>query len=275
MMEIPESDVFARQLSEHAVGRVIRRVQANHTPHRLVWYFGDPQAYPTLLTGRRVTAARRCGGNVELFADGACILYQDGAAPRLLSPGDALPKRHQLLLEFEDGGALVCTVQMYGGLCAYREGENDNLYYLAARDAVSPLSDAFDEAYFQRLCGCEGFEKLSAKAFLATQQRIPGLGNGVLQDILFNARLHPKKRMGETDSAQRGTLYRSVKETLEAMARQGGRDTMRDLFGQPGGYRTILSQKTAGGACPRCGETIQKGSYLGGSIYFCPQCQCL
>lgn|GEM_PF-2077218 len=30
------------------------------------------------------------------------------------------------------------------------------------------------------------------KAFLATEQRIPGLGNGVLQDILWTARIHPK-----------------------------------------------------------------------------------
>jgi formamidopyrimidine-DNA glycosylase len=36
---------------------------------------------------------------------------------------------------------------------------------------------------------------LSAKAFLATEQRIPGLGNGVLQDILFTAGIHPKRKM--------------------------------------------------------------------------------
>jgi hypothetical protein len=32
-------------------------------------------------------------------------------------------------------------------------------------------------------------KKLSLKALLATEQRIPGLGNGVLQDILFKARM--------------------------------------------------------------------------------------
>ena len=35
----------------------------------------------------------------------------------------------------------------------------------------------------------------SAKAFLATEQRIPGLGNGCLQDILFRAGLNPRKKL--------------------------------------------------------------------------------
>ena len=59
---------------------------------------------------------------------------------------------------------------------------------------TSPLGDGFDAAYFDRLvAGAK--PNLSAKAFLATEQRIPGLGNGVLQDILFNARIHPKRKM--------------------------------------------------------------------------------
>ncbi|MCQ4762422.1 hypothetical protein NE555_17590, partial [Alistipes onderdonkii] len=41
----------------------------------------------------------------------------------------------------------------------------------------SPLGDGFDAAYFDRLvAGAK--PNLSAKAFLATEQRIPGLGNG-------------------------------------------------------------------------------------------------
>ena len=35
-------------------------------------------------------------------------------------------------------------------------------------------------------------KKLTAKAFLATEQRIPGLGNGVLQDILWDAGIDPR-----------------------------------------------------------------------------------
>ncbi|TLN02797.1 endonuclease VIII, partial [bacterium] len=113
----------------------------------------------------------------------------------------------------------------------------------------------------------------SLKAFLATEQRIPGLGNGVLQDILFNARLHPKKKLGTTDARQRETLFDTVVTTLHEMTASGGRDTERDLFGNPGGYATKMSKFTAGNPCAECGSTIVKEAYLGGSVYYCPGCQ--
>jgi len=68
-------------------------------------------------------------------------------------------------------------------------------------------------------------------------------------------------------------LYRVVKPLVAEMARLGGRDSEKDLFGRPGGYRTILGAKTAGAPCPACGSTIQKETYLGGSICACPACQ--
>jgi len=68
--------------------------------------------------------------------------------------------------------------------------------YDIAKARPSPLTDAFDRAYFAALFAVDT-PKLSAKAFLATEQRIPGLGNGVLQDILWTARIHPKRKMGE------------------------------------------------------------------------------
>lgn len=115
--------------------------------------------------------------------------------------------------------------------------------------------------------------KLSAKAFLATEQRIPGLGNGVLQDILWSARIHPKRKMSEISSQAVDAMYEAVKGVLAQMTAQGGRDTERDLFGNPGGYQTVLSKNTVGKPCPVCGTRIQKEPYMGGSIYVCEGCQ--
>jgi formamidopyrimidine-DNA glycosylase len=57
------------------------------------------------------------------------------------------------------------------------------------------------------------------------------------------------------------------------MTARGGRDTELDLFGNPGGYITVLSKNTVDKPCPRCAAIIRKESYLGGAIYFCPGCQ--
>ena len=115
--------------------------------------------------------------------------------------------------------------------------------------------------------------KLSAKAFLATEQRIPGLGNGTLQDILFNARVHPKRKVESLSEAEKRAVFDSVKVTLAQMTAQGGRDTETDIFGQPGGYATKCSKHTVDKPCAVCGTPIVKQSYMGGSVYFCPTCQ--
>ena len=111
------------------------------------------------------------------------------------------------------------------------------------------------------------------KAFLATEQRIPGLGNGVLQDILFRAGVHPRRRMNTLSVSQVDTLFDAVKTTLAEMTRLGGRDTEKDLFGNPGRYRTLLSRNTVEKPCPVCGAPIEKAAYLGGTVYYCPACQ--
>jgi formamidopyrimidine-DNA glycosylase len=163
-------------------------------------------------------------------------------------------------------------VQMYGGLSAFPEGENDNKYYLIAKEIPSPLSSDFGEDYFKSLFD-EGTSKLSLKAFLATEQRIPGLGNGVLQDILFNAKMHPKKKAGTLSAAEQQVLFDSIKNTLSDMTAKGGRDTESDLFSKPGAYKTKLSKNTVGQPCPACRTLIEKEAYLGGSIYYCARCQ--
>jgi len=175
---------------------------------------------------------------------------------------------------------MSCTVQMWGAMCCYPITENgrskdkvcDRCAVCHKGESPDPLTDAFDRAYFDALwSGAK--PTLSAKAFLATEQRVPGLGNGVLQDILFNARIHPKRKLQTMSGEEKQTLFNSVKSTLKAMKDCGGRDTERDLFNHNGGYETILSGNTLKDPCRVCGSGLIREAYLGGNIYYCPVCQ--
>lgn len=85
---------------------------------------------------------------------------------------------------------------------------------------------------------------ISVKALLATEQRIPGLGNGVLQDILFNARIHPKRKVSTLNEIEKVQLFGAMKSTIAEMIEGGGRNTEKDLFGIWGSYKMILSKNT-------------------------------
>lgn len=272
MLEIPESYTIARQLNETIKGKIISYVKANQSPHSFAWYFGSPEGYDELLSGKTIGLSHARAGMIEIEVEDCRIVFGDGATPRYYEDRTKAPKKNQLYVEFDDGSALICTIQMYGGLLAFREGENNNEYYLAAKDKPSPLTDQFNYEYFRSL-RTEKTHKLSAKAFLATEQRIPGLGNGALQDILFTAGIHPKRKLDTISEDEYEKLYQAVKTLLKQMAELGGRDTEKDLFGNPGGYMTLLSKKTAWTPCTICGYELHKDNYMGGTIYYCENCQ--
>jgi formamidopyrimidine-DNA glycosylase len=68
MIELPEAVVLAKQINETVAGKKIKSVVAAQTPHRLAWYFGDPQEYKGLLTGKVISGATSYGGQVEITA---------------------------------------------------------------------------------------------------------------------------------------------------------------------------------------------------------------
>lgn len=272
MLEIPETHVIARQINEILAGKTIARAQAAQSPHGFAWYWEDPKDYPHLLEGRRIEGAEGMASFLRIDAQDSQMLFNDGVNIRYIEAGGKLPKKHQLLLTFEDGSHMVCTVQMYGGLMAFPTGAYDNKYYQSAREQPSPLTDAFDEDRFHALVAeCPG--KYSVKALMATEQRIPGLGNGCLQDILFAAGVNPQSRLSALFEDDFDALYRCMKGVLAEMAEKGGRDTEKDLFAQPGGYATTMSKNTVQSPCPVCGGQIIKKAFMGGNVYFCENCQ--
>jgi len=273
MIEIPEGITLAAQLNQTVRGKVIARAAAAQSPHKFAWYQGDPGRYPQLLNGQVVGEACGFGTTVEFQAGDAFVAVSEGATWHYHPDPSGIPAKHQLLLEFIDGSALSLTVRMYGGIFCFKSSEMDNPYYHLSKNALSPLSDAFDWAYFQSLLAPEAINKLSAKAFLATEQRIPGLGNGCLQDILYHAGVHPKRKMAALGDKERQAMFQAVKSTVAEMTAQGGRDTEPDLFGNPGGYVSRCSKFTVSQPCGRCATPIVKEAYMGGSVYYCPVCQ--
>lgn len=272
MIELPEAFVLSQQINEMMGGKRITGVYTNKSPHKFAWFHDDPQKYQDILSGRYVGKAENCGGYIEIEVEDAILLFGEGVNLRYFPENEKLPDKHQLDIEFEDNSHLIASVQMYGGLWAFTKGQFDNYYYLNSKEKTSVLSDDFSESYFFELLGsCS--EKYSLKAVLATEQRIPGLGNGVLQDILFRAGFHPKKKLKSLSDNDKSLLYKSVKNTIGEMTFKGGRDTERDLYGCLGGYKTVLSKNTSGKQCLVCGNKIIKEAYMGGSIYYCEGCQ--
>lgn len=276
MLEAPEARILSRQLNETVRGKTITYVSAGHTPHKFTWYHGGPDSYEDKLLDKTADRAYSYGGMVEMEIGDVRLLLCDGVNLRYYAPGEKLPAKHQLLLGFADESCLVASVRMYGGIMCFDPNDfesNFRPYYESARNKPQVMDPEFTKEYFLSLFDDPAAEKKSAKAFLATGQNIPGLGNGVLQDILYNAGIHPKTKLSALSAHEREAMYGSIVSTLAQMESHNGRNSESDLFGRAGSYIPHLSKDTAGKECTRCGSVVAKESYMGGSIYYCPGCQ--
>ncbi|MDR0458866.1 MAG: hypothetical protein LBG68_00160 [Coriobacteriales bacterium] len=274
MIELPEARTIARDLRKSILNKTIVSVGGNFTDHKFTFYQDDPEKYHEYLVGKQVTDTNGRNFYVEIEAEDYVLAMRDGANIRYYSETPAVPiKKSKLLIEFDDGSLINVTTSMYCFIGVFpKDNSSVNVYYDLDAKGIGALDERFDYDYFCSLLD-EQSKKLSVKGFLATEQRIPGIGNGVTQDILFNAELNPRRKMNTLTEMDFRGLYNSVIATLQQMVDLGGRDTEKNIYGAPGGYQTILSSKTYKNGCPACDSEIVKEQFLGGSIYYCPHCQ--
>lgn len=93
--------MIARQVSETLGGKRVAHAVANSSPHRFAWYTSDPAEYNGRLAGKVIGTGRGVAGCIEFEAGD--MMLSVSAPIRYHVEGEKRPKKHQLLLEFEDG----------------------------------------------------------------------------------------------------------------------------------------------------------------------------
>jgi len=267
--------VLAQQMNATLTGKVIQQGQLGNSPHKFVWYNCSPEEFTALTAGKRIGPARVQGRWLSLSLEPGYVLVLGECGGRVLyhPPQVELPEKYHLLIQFTDGSALTTFTQMWGAMELYEAGREQERAYIKDM-RVTPVETGFTFAYFSELIDdlLKG-EKRSTKSLLTQDQIIPGLGNAIAQDILFRARLHPRRALAELSPGQRRDLYTAIMDTVQDVIAAGGRYDETDLFGKPGGYVRLMDSHTAGKPCPECGHMVEKIQYLGGACYFCPSCQ--
>lgn len=272
MIELAESITLAKQIKETLKGKKIVKILLPTNESKFTFFNPDLKTIVDELENKVITNAFSIGIFVEIeFDNNTYFDFNDGIVALYIKDKNKLPKKYQLSFVFDDDSALVFSVKLYGAF-AVHDGNYDNEYYIANTNRLKINDLEFSLVYFKDfLLSLKDNESL--KSALATKQRLPGLGNGSLQDILFNAKLSPKRKIKDLTESDIEKLYQALVSTTTQMIEQGGRDSEKDLFGNNGKYKTILSSKTYKNGCPLCAGEVKKEQYLGGSVYYCPKCQ--
>ena len=279
MIEMPEAATLARQMNAELAGKTISRFSRGTQTHRFLWLNRPDEEYERILPGKAISGAGYYGRSIYLFMGAENLLWWSDAGGKILyhAPGVKPPPKVHLVWEFSDGSHLTYGLQMWGAVklleaseFSDRPGAETGLPPLHPDFTFERLDRMLDEYPEKRSKGIKGF--LVATGY-AVPNHINGLGNAIVQDILFHARLSPKRKIPDITPNERQRLYDAIQSTVAEAIEKGGRYDETDLYGDKGGYVRLMDSKSVQTACPNCGTDIQKISYLGGACYLCPSCQ--
>jgi formamidopyrimidine-DNA glycosylase len=106
------------------------------------------------------------------------------------------------------------------------------------------------------------------RVFLLDKRALDSLGNAYADEVLFEARIHPKTWCRSLTHQDAERLHAAIVAVLkEAVAEVARRDEPIEVK-----VRDFLKVRLKA-ECPRCGSRIRKAGVKGMDAYFCPTCQ--
>jgi formamidopyrimidine-DNA glycosylase len=270
MPELPEIVVHAKQMNKEITGRQIESVEIRQ-PRNL----NMPVSEFMKLIKRKVVENVSSRGKwifVKLRPD-CFLLISLGMNGDLLffSQEQKLPPKYHFKLRFSDGTGFTIGFQWFGYIHLVKRKDLSK-HKFTGRLGVSPLEKEFTLSFFKKLLDAK---KTGVKSFLLDQKNIAGIGNVYVQDTLYEARLHPNRKICSLSQEEKEHLYYAIKKVLNHGIKLGGLVYEKDFYGKHGkltvgkflvGYRT-------GKSCPNCGTAIEKIKTGSTSSYICPKCQ--
>ena len=265
MPELPDVELYKRYLDKHALRQTIQRVAVNDA--RILGAL-SANTFAARLRRNRFEDSRRHGKHllVRLSREGWLTLHF-GMAGNLVYFRDEAddPPYDHVRFDFEGDRHLAYVNRRMLG----RVGLADDADRFIQAEGLGPdaLDPAFDLEAFTR--AIEG-RRRDVKSVLMDQTLIAGIGNIYADEILFQARLHPRTAVASLSARQCAELFAQIKAVL-AMAIECGAGAEQFLDRLPDHY--LLPHRDKGGKCPRCGAAIATLKAAGRTSYFCPRCQ--
>jgi formamidopyrimidine-DNA glycosylase len=271
-IELPEAVHLAQQLDAVLKGKEVINVL---TPERTMELIrqGFVNLHAKLLAHSIVGSAHARGKWIFVALEpGRYLLFALETGGKLLyhPPDTNAPATYQVRIDFSDGSCLTVHIVGWGFAKAVLRRELERETY-PGQLGVSPLDERFTPQMLVDMVQMAGNQVL--KQVLMDQRTLAGIGNGYVQDILFRAGLHPKRKAATLDSGDVHRLHTAIQTTLTQAVNQGGRTGEVDLYGQPGGYLPIMAAAQVGKPCPICATPIERITVLGAASFFCPSGQ--
>ncbi len=282
MPELPEVETVRTGLAPSMEKQIIIRADVNRPDLR--WPF--PENMAARLTGARVMALRRRSKYVLADLDsGETLIIHLGMSGRMTVSGDPLgqfhhdhpaPEKHDHVVFHMENGARITfnDPRRFGAMDLAKTTALDE-HWLIKPIGPEPLGNAFNAPYLvDKLTG----KNTPIKTALLDQRIVAGLGNIYVCEVLYRARINPKRKAGSLSKQRVNSLVPIIRDVLSEAIAAGG-SSLRDYRQADGelGYfqHGFQAYDREGNPCqtPDCTGLIARITQSGRSTFYCPQCQ--
>jgi formamidopyrimidine-DNA glycosylase len=181
-----------------------------------------------------------------------------------VEPVDFQPGRHEHLVLYQAERALVFSDPRQFGRIRFSRHAQAPEWWI---NLPAPLTSG-EFTLTQMGTFLERHRKLAIKPALLLQNGFPGLGNWMVDEILWRSGLDPHTPAGDLTGKARQNLWR----TIRFVCRQSLRIVGQDYSELPAGW--LFHQRwDRNGHCPRHGSTLARGTVGGRTTVWCGRCQ--
>ena len=270
MPELPEVETYRRFINELAVGQTIAAVQVNDA-HVLA----TPEAQLRAgLVGRTITGTSRLGKNCFLELDNGRVLVlhfgMTGDVGAYRDEPDA-PRFTRVALHLNDSGLRLAFIdpRKFGRI---RLADSAAAHQAAKK--IGPDALAITAAELQAKLSRR---KTLLKPLLLDQGITAGLGNWIVDEVLFQAKIHPERlgaSLGEKEFKALHTAIQLVLTTAIAHEANYRHFPKSFLIHAREWDDPATPGSDAHTFCPRHPKVKIDKYYVGGrATYVCPRCQ--
>jgi formamidopyrimidine-DNA glycosylase len=281
MPELPELEIVRDVLQRRLVGRRIMGVTLSPKGGPIVVRDLTGHGFREGLTGRSIESVQR-RGKFLLFSlgaeTGAASTGSCGEPSLTLAVNPKLTGRLQLSAPAgKKAGPVHVTLHFEAPIeeLRYVDQKRMGQLYLTAELASIPTFaamgpdalEASPEIFRNRLRRFRG----EIKGVLSREQFLAGVGNAYADEILWQARLHPYRKVSSMTPEEIDRLYTAMNVTLRDSIEKVEAAMGDDIHLKPRGFFAVHLR--GGQACPRCGGRISEITAQDRITNFCRSCQ--
>ncbi len=274
MPELPEVETIKEDLRELVLGARVEKAEVLYP--NLVEQ-PSPGEFVRRLEGTQIIGARRRAKHLIVELDsGDALVFQlkIGGQLLLVPPVEEPQKNLMLLLHLDAERRLFLRDQTE--FSRARLLDREELEGRLSTLGPEPLDGWFEENGAQYLRETLSPRRAQIKPLLLDQKVVSGIGNIYVDEILYDARLHPRRKANTLSDEEWGRLHAAIRENLAAGTEHRGTTVRlyRDVLNRAGEHQSHLRvfEKT-GEPCPVCGGKVVREKVGGRPTHFCPACQ--